>query len=146
MFGKGIMGVWIRITVWRIITWAAAARSASSWTMAIRFALGHRYNAWREKVMHGASARTMGSWYCGEWQEDYLDTCDPLCLALNNGVTYGDSIIRVRTWYNENWIIQEGMTGKCIASIHTQIHVCRVGVIVIVWDMDMVRVRVELTG
>ena len=27
-----------------------------------------------------------------------------------------------------------------------KIHVCRVGVIVMVWDMDMVRVMVELTG
>ena len=25
----------------------------------------------------------------GNDKEDYLDTCDPLCLALNNGVKYG---------------------------------------------------------
>ena len=77
----------------------------------------------RARVGVNASARylisqTMGSWYCGNDKEDYLDTCDPLCLALNNGVTYGDGIIRVRTWHNESKIIQAGMTGKCIALIH----------------------------
>ena len=56
--------------------------------------------------MHGARARVGVSArviqsitrISGKDNEDYIGMFGPLRLALNNGVTYGATVIRVRTW------------------------------------------------